>query len=302
MLPFYSYFPARQGQENSCNTQKGDRLVSFLESLLYGLVSGIAEILPVSAQAHQALLLKIFGLDSRQPLIDLAVHMAVLLAIFTACYSFIAKLRRDMRAASNRNRRNMRQMNPQSIYDMRLLRTAVLPLCIGLFFYLVLGRLETAMLWLVLFWVINGLVLYVVGHMRHANKESRSMSGMDALLMGAIGALSAIPGISRIGMITSAAVVRGAARNHALNWALLLSIPALLLFMTFDVIALFGVGISAFSVTLLMCCIAAAAVAFVAAYLCIVLLQFLIVRFDLSGFSYYSWGIAMLSFILYLII
>lgn len=276
--------------------------MTILESVLYGLISGITEILPVSSQAHQALLLKLFGIGSRQPLTDLAVHLAVALAVLLACYSNIAKLRRDMRAASNRSRRSLRQVNPQSIYDLRLLRTAVLPLCIGLFFYFAFDQLESQMLWLVLFWSINGLVLYIVGHMRQGNKESRAMSGMDAIIMGLAGALSAIPGISRIGMVTSAAVARGAGRNHALNWALLLSIPALAVFVLFDIIALVGVSAGAFSLSLLAGSFAAAVMAFAGSYICIILIQFLIVRFDLSGFSYYCWGIAMLSFILYLII
>ena len=127
------------------------------------------------------------------------------------------------------------------------------------------------------------------------------MSGMDAILMGTAGALSAIPGISRIGMITSAAVARGAGRNHALNWALLLTSPAMVVFMVFDVVALIGAG-AALSLAVLVSCLGAAAAAFIGSYVCILLIQFLIVKFDLSGFSYYCWGIAMLSFILYLII
>lgn len=276
--------------------------MSLLESVLYGLISGVTEILPVSAQAHQALLLKIFGIDSRYQLVDLAVHLSVAAAIIFACYSSIAKLRRDMRLASGSNRRAHRQGYSQSVYELRLLRTAVLPLCIGLFLYLAFNQLESQMLWLVVFWIINGLILYILGHMRQGNKDSRTMSGMDAILMGLAGALSAIPGISRIGMITSAAVARGAGRNHALNWALILSIPALAVFVLFDIVALAGVGAGAASVSLLVSCLAAAVAAFAGSYICIYLIQFLIVRFDLSGFSYYCWGIAMLSFILYLII
>ena len=38
--------------------------VGWLESLVYGFVGGLTEILPVSAQAHKALLLKFMGIGA----------------------------------------------------------------------------------------------------------------------------------------------------------------------------------------------------------------------------------------------
>ena len=35
--------------------------LNWLQSIIYGFVSGLMDILPVSAQAHRALLLKLFG-------------------------------------------------------------------------------------------------------------------------------------------------------------------------------------------------------------------------------------------------
>ena len=42
--------------------------MSFFNSIFYGFISGITEILPVSSQAHQALMRYLFGVDTRIPI------------------------------------------------------------------------------------------------------------------------------------------------------------------------------------------------------------------------------------------
>lgn len=275
--------------------------MGVLEQIIYGFLSGITEILPVSSQAHQSLMLMLFGQPQRIPLLDLVVHFAILLAVVFGCYSNIARLRRDIKTGS-RYGRALNRNNSQQFYEIRLLRTAVLPLCIGISVYLALSKLESSLIWIAVLWIINGTVLYIAGHMRQGNKAANTMSGMDAIGMGLIGGLSAVPGISRTGMITSFCAARGAGRNHALNWALLLSIPALAVYMIIDIIGIISIGIGLASFAAVIGCLLASAAAFAGAYISIIFVQFIIVRFDLSGFSYYCWGIALLTFIMYLII
>ena len=59
--------------------------MSFLESLIYGLVSGLSEFLPVSSLGHQALMLRLFGLGNREPGRDVFVHIGILVALISAC-------------------------------------------------------------------------------------------------------------------------------------------------------------------------------------------------------------------------
>ena len=51
-----------------------------------------------------------------------------------------------------------------------------------------------------------------------------------------------------------------------------------------------------------LCCITAALMSFIGAYLGICMIRFIAVRVGYSGFAYYSWGLALLTFILYLTI
>lgn len=47
---------------------KGDGLtLNFIKSLLYGLIVGISEFLPISSQGHQAIFGAVFGFRSPEP-------------------------------------------------------------------------------------------------------------------------------------------------------------------------------------------------------------------------------------------
>ena len=55
--------------------------LNWYQSLLYGLISGITEILPVSSQAHRILLLDIFGRSSQPELLRLMTDLGIVAAL-----------------------------------------------------------------------------------------------------------------------------------------------------------------------------------------------------------------------------
>ena len=56
--------------------------LNWFESMLYGLFSGLTDILPVSVQAHQTLMLKFFGVKGNMELLDLLIHLAIAAALY----------------------------------------------------------------------------------------------------------------------------------------------------------------------------------------------------------------------------
>ena len=59
-------------------------MMGFIASIIYGFISGLTEIFPVSSQANQMFMRQIFGASQKEPIRDLLVHMAVLGAILFA--------------------------------------------------------------------------------------------------------------------------------------------------------------------------------------------------------------------------
>jgi undecaprenyl pyrophosphate phosphatase UppP len=118
--------------------------------------------------------------------------------------------------------------------------------------------------------------------------------------MGLFGGFSVLTGISRMGMITAAASVRGTERQHGLNLALLLSIPAFVLLLIIDIISLATAGLIGVTFLAILQCLLCAVAAFIGATIAIMTLRFLAFKIGYSGFAYYSWGMALFMFILFL--
>lgn len=271
--------------------------MNILQSILYGFVSGLSEFIPVSSQAHQEILLKLFGQNSSNPILDIMVHIAVLVSLLFGYRQLSEELQQGVASISGGIRR---RATARTNYDMRFVRTATIPLLIGLLVFTYISKGEFSLLAVSGFSLVNGLVLFAPGRMLRGNKDGRGMSALDALLTGLIASLSAFAGVSRIACSTSVALARGADSHHALNWALRLSVPALATWIVIDIFALFTAFQPVGFLTFLGYFLAMGS-AFAGGYLGISVVRNLARRTGFSGLAYYSWGMALFAFILYLI-
>lgn len=270
--------------------------MSWLRTIFYALLSGFTEFLPVSSRAHQLLFAKISGMDGSMPVLNLFVHLSELIAVIVCSGPLLNRLRRGQ---DNRRRPGIRRLHMID-YDSKLIKTAMLPMIILLalsFTSVSKGGLVS----LSITSVIGGGFILLAEHMRHANKDSRYMSGLDGIALGIFSGLSFLPGISRNGAAISYAVARGADRKHAINWAILLSIPALIILIISDFIMIFAGGAESITFVVIIQYLLAGGCAFMAGYGGIQMLRFLTKRVDFSGFAYYTLGIALLSLFVYLI-
>lgn len=274
--------------------------MSFLESLIYGLISGLSEFLPVSSLGHQAIMLRLFGLGNREPARDVFVHIGILLALISACRVLFnhAMTKQRVTITSRRGRR----VEYRSSYDLRLAKAAVIPLVLGFIVYFFVRTVEKNMATLALLFVVNGIIVLVPEYTRRGNKDGRFMSGWDSFAIGLFGAFSAFPGVSRGAAMNFYTSLRGADRGHALNWFLLLSVPALLLLILIDIINLFVLPLGSVTFLGFLGYLVSAVAAFVGGHLGVSLMRYLSVHTGYVGFAYYSWGVAMFSFVLYLIV
>lgn len=273
--------------------------MDWLWTILYGFVAGLAEFLPLSSPAHQSISAAVFGLASAAPLRQFLIRAACLAALLSACGREIDKLRRDGRMARLPARRRKRPVDSRSVATNRLLNIAVFPLVIGLVLYRRVNMWVDSLAVLTIFLVINGILLFVPQYIPSGNKDGRNLSLLDGLLMGLAGAFSVFPGISRMSAIHFAASARGADKNYSLQFALYLSIPALVVMLLFDAVAIFG-GIEAISFLVIIQYLLAMAAAYFGSTFAISIMRSMVVRAGYEIFSYYCWGMALISMILYL--
>lgn len=275
--------------------------MSLFASIIYGIVSGLTEIFPVSSQANQMVMRHLFGVPAKEPIRDLLVHIAILVAILLACRGMFAKIRREQ-VLAHRMRRNPGQVRSlKGVYDMRLVRTAVPIMLIGMFTGLFMGDLYSKRILFCAILLVNGILTLIPTYMHQGNRDARLMSGLDGLLLGFAAAFSAVPGISRNGMIMVVTLLREADKRNGVTWALILSVPAVAMLILLDFIGIFTIGVGTITFAAFGGYILSMVFAFCGAYLAIYMLKVLINRTDYTGFAYYDFGLALFTFVMYLI-
>ena len=109
--------------------------LNWLQSLLFGLISGLTDILPVSAQAHRMLMLKFFGLKSITSLLALMMHLSVFIALYLSSRGQFVKMNRARALARVPKRKRKRPLDVKSMMDWSLIKTMLLPTILGLLLY-----------------------------------------------------------------------------------------------------------------------------------------------------------------------
>lgn len=274
--------------------------LNWFQSILLGVLSGLAEILPISAEAHRLVALKLFGNGATMsPLVELFLHMGTLAGLYYCCHSHIVRIMRAQRLAKIPKSRRKRPLDTRSLLDFRLLTTTLIPTVIAFFFYEKTAKIASNLVLVAVFLFINGLLLYVPQYLPGSNKDSRSMSPVDGLLIGLGGAISTIPGISCIGAGVSIATICGADKSFALSISLLMTVPVTIGFIAMDVLTILG-GQLTLSFGMIFSGLLTGIAAFAGVFLGIKLLRRLISDFPMSIFGFYCWGMALFTFILYL--
>lgn len=277
--------------------------LSWLQSAMMGLVSGLSEPLPMSAEAHRGLLRTFMGVESESPLLTLMCHIAVLVVVLTTGRLELGRLRRTYKLLKLPPRRRTGQPNLNSAGTLKLLRSAAVLTIIGRMLSVHLDGISDKLYLLAPALVVSGLILWLPTQFRTANKDGRHLAPRDGMLIGLGAALSAVPGISLVGASVSIASIRGVERRYAVRFSWLLLVISLTAAIVLDLLSIAGAGFE-FELTALLNAALGGICAAFGAWISTRLMQALL-RSDhgrLSGFCYYNWGMALLCLVLFLMV
>lgn len=96
-------------------------------------------------------------------------------------------------------------------------------------------------------------------------------------------------------------LIRESDKRNGVTWALMLSVPAVAVLILLDIVAIFTVGIGTITLAVFLGYLLSMMFAFAGAFLGVSVIRMLIEHSDYSGFAYYDFGLALFSFVLYLI-
>ena len=191
----------------------------MLDAVVWGLVQGLTEFLPISSSGHLVLLpafLSRAGVDVGDP--DLAttavLHLGTLLAV-------LAYYRADILGVLKA------PTDPRSRRLVFLIALGTVPALIGLPLRGVLGRIEQSPTLVGVALIATGLILAVGSRSPDGDRRLESGTARDALAIGLAQALALVPGISRSGSTITAGLMAGFDREEAARFSFLLAIPAI---------------------------------------------------------------------------
>jgi undecaprenyl-diphosphatase len=199
--------------------------VDLLQAIVYGIVQGATEYLPVSSTAHLTLVPPITGWPPPSPAFDILVQLGTLGAV-------CVYLRKDLAQIFSSVFRGLFAGKPLLDEHARrgwMIVVATLPAVVfGLLFK---KRIEAqlgdvdAILWQLL---VNGMMLIAAESLASRIKEPRPLTWLAAIVIGFGQAVAILPSISRSGATIAAAMLMGVRREEAGRFSFLMSIPVML--------------------------------------------------------------------------
>ncbi|MEX0864541.1 MAG: undecaprenyl-diphosphate phosphatase [Acidimicrobiia bacterium] len=257
----------------------------MLSVVLWGLIQGLTEFLPVSSSGHLVIIpafLSKLGIDVAQPglAVSAVLHLGTLVAVLVY---FRADVMKVVRLAKD----------PEGKKLAVLVLIGTLPAMVGLPLEGSVERFQESASNVGWALVGTGLILGV-GH-RLARGTRSLLEGLvpDAILVGVAQAIALIPGISRSGITITAGSARGFSPTEAARFSFLLGIPAIVGAGLLELPEVIESGALGWEL------LAGFVVAAVAGYLSIAWLLSVIKRIGLLPFSIYCLAVGVLTVVVF---
>ena len=276
--------------------------LNWLQSILFGLVSGAADIIPVSGQAHRLLLLKFFGVNQMPNLLALVLHLSVAAALYLSSQGQFVRMNRARALARIPKKKRKRPLDTRSMMDWSLIKTMLVPTVIGLLLNSRVRGWSVNMFLIAGMLFLNGLILYIPQFLPTSNRDSRTLTRLEGVLMGLGAGASVLPGISTVGIMVSIASVCGIERLYGLNMTFIVKLFFLMGLMVYDLLAIITDGLGGLTVMLLVQYLFTGLLSFGASMFAIRLLRRLAPEHGFPTFGVYCWGLALFTFILNLVV
>jgi undecaprenyl-diphosphatase len=192
--------------------------------LIYAIIQGITEFLPVSSSAHLEILPRVMGWVDPGLEFDIALHVGTLLAVvgyFFKDWIQIIGQGLGLSIGTDEELKRNRML-------LWLLAVGSIPIGIAGVIFKEKAEGEWRNLLLIgIMLVVIGLVMWVAERVGQHNREISGIGWLDAIIIGIAQALAVVPGTSRSGITIAAGLFRNLDRQACARFSFLLSTPAI---------------------------------------------------------------------------
>lgn len=221
--------------------------MSLIDTIIMGLVQGLAEFLPVSSSGHLAIMKHILGINTDTGLLyDVLLHFGTLAAVFVVFWNDIKsliiegfKLLGDFfinigRYISNLSKKDKIAYKKviSTPYRRFVLLVILSTIPTGIIGYAFKDVVETAGETLLvpgLSLILTSILLTIADRIKAGKKTEADTGYIDSIIIGVSQGIAAIlPGLSRSGTTITTGLLRGLDRSFAVKYSFIMSIPAIL--------------------------------------------------------------------------
>lgn len=200
--------------------------MSLIEALIFGIVQGLTEFLPISSTAHIVITELLFGYSFPGLGFEIFLHIASIFAV-------ILYFRRDLWAVItgffNFFRVKSAENRVHFLFGLYIITATVIT---GIAGFLLKSLLVDAMKtpsFIAGALVATGTALIFIERLKqYGSRKADKMTFIDAIVVGLAQTVSVLPGISRSGATLVAGLWLGLERETAVRYSFLLAIPVIL--------------------------------------------------------------------------
>ncbi len=209
-----------------------EETMSFIESIIYGIIQGLCEFLPISSSGHLAIAHAVMGTtESVDPLAyDILLHFGTLIAVFTVYFKDILLLIKaffTLLGKLFRGKWKLSEFTSNERWVVFIL-IATVPLIPAALLDDKLEALSSYPIVVGVLLIVNAFILYFSEKIGKKTKGQEEMTAKNALIVGLVQMLAVVPGISRSGSTITGGLSQDLDRETAVRFSFILSIPAVL--------------------------------------------------------------------------
>lgn len=206
--------------------------ISVLESVILGLIQGLAEFLPISSSGHLTIFQELLGInpeDGSLLTFNILLHIATLFAVFAVYYNDIWCMIKAFFGMVH-DLFTERSFGFEKDEYRRLVVMLVIGTIPAVFSALLLEDLiANPPIWFVgVLLYVTAVLLFISDRFKPGTHNFESLPFLRALGTGCFQAVAVLPGISRSGSTIVGGLLFGMKREIAVRFSFLLSIPAIL--------------------------------------------------------------------------
>lgn len=207
--------------------------MNILSAILYGIIQGLTEFLPVSSSGHLAIAGAILGkgdIEADNFTFFILLHLATLVAVLIVYAKDVFPL---IPAFFRLVRKLFRGKHRLSDFDecermVIFVLIATLPLIAAVFINDYVEAMSSYVKIVGGILIFNGIVLFLSDRISAGNKELGEVKPKNALAVGLCQLLAIFPGLSRSGSTITGGRLCGFSREFAVKFSFILSIPAII--------------------------------------------------------------------------